>query len=431
MPASTHHAPDPQAACVAARPASETLLRAGLCALFAFAVIKAASADMTWDEAWTYLFYGRSWRGFLALDYANDHPLNSLLVWGSTRLFGNSELIIRLPNLAAFALYLTATARMLAAVRVKVLAGALCLLNPYLFDYFALARGYGLSTALVQAALVAGLFGAVQRLRAMLLGAFLATLSIFSTVLVFYALLAACVLVPALRSARAWTGLRNGPLRPGWVVLFAALGAIPCAGLLWVAREGQPVYASADNYFNAVVRGIAAMYVAPAWSALAAIAALLVIAVLLAAATRHLRERSAMLLAAAAMCFAAIFLAGQVMAKPLPTGRVLLPFLPLLNLALISAADDLVRGGPALARRAAAAAGSLLATALLALFLGRLHFQRYADWPEDYRLQARTVRALASRGCFPADVAARFGHVYYLDRWFPPGARPADTPCGP
>ncbi len=68
---------------------------------------------------------------------------------------------------------------------------------------------------------------------------------------------------------------------------------------------------------------------------------------------------------------------------------------------------------------------------LAAVFLQRLHFQRYADWPEDAGLQARLVRALAHGGCLPPDVWDRYGHVYYLDRWFGAAHMPPDIRCQP
>ena len=232
------------------------LLKPALCLVFAVIVIKAASADLTWDEAWTYLHYGRTPLGFTQLDLANDHPLNSILVWASTWLFGNSEFIIRIPNVLAGGLYLAATARLVRGARLKVLAFAICVLQPYLIDYFSLARGYGLAVALVQCGLVAGFFADAGRQRlATMLGCWaLASFAIFSTVVALYALIGAH-LVDAWRHRRETGGAVSG-LRIS--LAFGALGLLPVAGLLWVSRDGLPLVGSSVGFFDAVPRAVAA-----------------------------------------------------------------------------------------------------------------------------------------------------------------------------
>ncbi len=416
------------------RAADQRILAAALCVLFACIVIKAASADMTWDEAWTYLFYGRTPLGFLRLDYANDHPLNSILVWAATRAFGNSELAIRLPNVLAGGVYLLATARLLRAVRLKLLAAAICLLQPALFDYFALARGYGIAAALLQVGLVAGFFapdvpapGGRRRSLVLLACCLLASLTISATVVVLYAAIASHLAL----SLRA--RLRDGAPIAGLVpsALFAVLGLVPVAALLWVSREGLPLYGGRSGFFDAIPRSLAGMYAAEAWATPVAVLGLLAVAALLVAGRRRFAARTGTLLLTCLFALAAIWLSARVLHKPLPTGRVLVPFVPLFNLTLIAMAEDIGAGLSGPRRRLASGASLALAVVLAAVFLQRLHFQRYADWPEDAGLQARLVRALAHGGCLPPDVWDRYGHVYYLDRWFGAAHMPPDIRCQP
>ena len=238
------------------------ILRALLLLVFAFVVIKAASSDLTWDELWSYLFYGRTPLGFTRLDYANDHPLNSILIWAATRMFGNSEFIIRIPNVLAGGLYLYSTAKLIGAVRCKLLAFALCALQPYLMDYFALARGYGIAASLVQFGLVAHFFGPRPRPALMLVSCLLASLTVFSTLVMLYALLGSLVIMAIVaRSAaaaprfstaaavarrcdgtRELGGGRGGHSVAVLTVVFGMLGLVPVAGLLRVSREGLPLY---------------------------------------------------------------------------------------------------------------------------------------------------------------------------------------------
>ena len=410
-------------------PATPAILRWALGLVFAGVVIKAASSDLTWDEAWTYLFYGRAPLGFVRLDYANDHPLNSVLIWASTRMFGNSEFIIRTPNVLAGGLYLYSSAKLIGAVRGKLLAFALCVLQPYLLDYFALARGYGIAAALVQFGLVAHFFGTRPRPRLMLGACLLASLTVFSTVVALYALLGSLALTAVIAPRGDSVG-RHGPHVAALTVLFGLLGLIPVGGLLRVSREGLPLYGSTAGFFDAIVRGIARMYVPNDWSTAAALVLVLGVIALLLGDARSMSARAGTLTLASAGALGATWLAARVGGKPLPTGRLLLPFLPLWNLSAIAMAEDIRAAPGRLRSRVIGGAGALLCIALGAVFLHRLHFQRYADWPQDYRLQNRLAQAIAGGGhCLPPDVWERYGHVYYLDRWFPPDRRPPDVQC--
>ncbi|MCD6596540.1 MAG: hypothetical protein J7L04_02560, partial [Bacteroidales bacterium] len=79
--------------------------------------------------------------------FTNNHILNTLLMklfeWG----FGASEFVLRLPNLLAFILYLGSSFMLIRKGGQKLMIAFFMLLtfNPYLLDFFGLARGYGLS----------------------------------------------------------------------------------------------------------------------------------------------------------------------------------------------------------------------------------------------------------------------------------------------
>ena len=172
------------------------------------------------------------------------------------------------------------------------------------------------------------------------------------------------------------------------------------------------------------------MYVPDAWSTATALAILLGLAVLLVGGFRCFGRRAATLLLASAGALGATWLSARVLGKPLPTGRLLLPAVPLWNLTVVAMAEDVRLAGSRLGRLVMEGAGPALCVVLGLIFLHKLHFQRYSDWPEDYRLQNRLAQALAGRrDCLPADVWERYGHVYYLDRWFPPDRRPPDVRC--
>ena len=87
--------------------------------------------------------------------YANNHILNTLLIKVFEIMFGNSELALRLPNILSHIVYLVFTFKLFGRysnnffIPFFILANA----NPYLIDFFSLARGYGLAIGLMSAGL--------------------------------------------------------------------------------------------------------------------------------------------------------------------------------------------------------------------------------------------------------------------------------------
>lgn len=102
----------------------------------------------------TYIMFDLT--GVSSLRIANTHYLNSLLMAGCMKVFGYSEFSLRLPNLIALFFFILFTYRITRFIDNKVLSWCFFLLlnlNPFLLDFFSLARGYGLSIALMVASL--------------------------------------------------------------------------------------------------------------------------------------------------------------------------------------------------------------------------------------------------------------------------------------
>ena len=124
-----------------------------------FEVTKAARAAITIDEVATYLGYISS--NVLAVfnfgASANNHFLNTLLAKFFTVLGGNHEWVLRIPNLLGYAIYLLFSFLLLDRFiknKFIVVCGYLLLnANPYVLDFFALCRGYGLSIGFLMPAL--------------------------------------------------------------------------------------------------------------------------------------------------------------------------------------------------------------------------------------------------------------------------------------
>jgi hypothetical protein len=125
--------------------------------LFIYTALRAYILSFTFDESSTYLIYVR--RGFVNFKTCvdgdtNNHLLNTWLMELSIKVFGTSEFTLRLPNIFAHLIYLIYSAKLVRNLSSKgLIIGAFLILNlnPFLLDFFSLARGYGLSIGFMMA----------------------------------------------------------------------------------------------------------------------------------------------------------------------------------------------------------------------------------------------------------------------------------------
>lgn len=122
--------------------------------LFAFSYIlyRAFSLDITYDEAWSIdIYIPLQYAELLNYDYpnANNHLLNSLLIKYFFSFGNESDFIARLPNVLAGIVYILFAYKIAQDFfsKNKFFLFVLLLFNPFLLDFFSLARGYGLSFA--------------------------------------------------------------------------------------------------------------------------------------------------------------------------------------------------------------------------------------------------------------------------------------------
>lgn len=132
-------------------------------AVLAFAVYRADRASFTHDESYTYLHYPhQSLRDILTHQqaYTNNHLLSTLGMKCTERLFGTSELTLRLPTLLFFVIYLVYAALLLRRLSPWIAVAGFILLctDRDLIELFTLARGYGISFG----AMLMALFHLVQ-----------------------------------------------------------------------------------------------------------------------------------------------------------------------------------------------------------------------------------------------------------------------------
>ena len=155
---------------------------------------RAFLVPLTYDEAAAYYLYIDNDLGALFdFDNAGNHLLNTLLTRLSVMAFGASPIALRLPNVLAGVLYLAVVVAFVRRVPLPAIgfAGSVLLAtNPYLIDFFALGRGYGLAVALLLAAVFALLRHA---LALSLVLAALAVAANFSTLPAFLAIVLSVV----------------------------------------------------------------------------------------------------------------------------------------------------------------------------------------------------------------------------------------------
>ena len=123
--------------------------------LFVYTFLKAYLIPFTWDEIYTYEHYVKQGFTFYA-NYTyrdgNNHLLNTWLMKLFSKIFGDKEFFMRLPNLLAFPFFLFYSGKLALKLSNKFLvipSFLILVLNPYLTDYFSVARGYGLSMSLM------------------------------------------------------------------------------------------------------------------------------------------------------------------------------------------------------------------------------------------------------------------------------------------
>lgn len=113
---------------------------------------------MRYDEAFTFLEYGKSSIGYISMNYSypNNHILHSIILRIFTILFGDQLWIIRLPAFIGGVLALVFTffvGRKWFGLKAGILGVALVVFSEMLIDYSVNARGYALQTALFLAVL--------------------------------------------------------------------------------------------------------------------------------------------------------------------------------------------------------------------------------------------------------------------------------------
>lgn len=436
-----------------AKPAPKWLLPAllaGAALLLAYTTGRALAVALTFDEAWTLTGYARTpWADILGFKYvtANNHLANSLLVKASTGLLGDSPFAIRLPNLLAHVAYLgfsIAISRRLGHPFWAILGFLFLNVHPYLLDFFALGRGYGLGLAMALGALhhmlsyrerallrhaawnalFAGL-GVVCNLSALHL--FVANAGLMGLLALSHARAAGVPLWPSVQRV----GLHIGPLLLVAVLLYLGLAG-PVRALV---AANELYYGGTSGFWSDTVFSLchATLYKVDYWRhdvaalqgfCLAALVGMFV-AFCIEASERREDLRGSMglvpLLLMGCVAFT-VTLQHYLLGSPFLIYRTALFLLPLFGLGLVCllrylAQHFAMRGG-------VAAGGAFLGICLLANGVAAANWTHASEWPADAdtpRMLAdleRDRKALGHEGTLRLAVSWELRPVvnYYLER---------------
>ena len=209
--------------------------------LLCYTGYRSFALSMTHDESNTYMWFNEIsvWSCFFSKDCwpnANNHLLNTFLYQISIAIFGHHTWSIRLPNVLGHLLFLVYSIQLIKLYK-PVLPIALASFfiingNPYLLDFFSLARGYGLSVSMAMISIFYLLrFEQSKQINAVFVGFFFGMLAVMANFVAFNFWMGICVafsimlLVLKLNDAISWKRLFSIISIPlvGSAILIAAL----------------------------------------------------------------------------------------------------------------------------------------------------------------------------------------------------------------
>lgn len=215
--------------------------------LVAYIALRAYLVPLIFDEAITFYIYIQNgeFLPFVGHLDANNHLLNSFLGYISYSIFGFSKLAIRLPNVLSSVLFVWGVGRIAKQLDSIWLRWAVILSLfsiPFLIEFFAMARGYGLSMGL----LIFGLSYTTQR--------FSTKNILLSTLLISAATLANLTFIPLLLLTLFWwfVQLIQRPFQSvckAWISLLV-VGFIPvlfCVFYSFVLKDAGALYLGGDK----------------------------------------------------------------------------------------------------------------------------------------------------------------------------------------
>lgn len=295
-------------------------------------VFNAFGFGLTYDEAYTYLNLGRisdAYKIFL-FRIANNHVLNSLLITVSTLFFPFNEFAIRLPSLLFGLLYLFLSISVSKTFRNRFIVFGLLVSSYFLLSFFSLGRGYGMSACLVLAALY--VYQSRERFKNYYL--WIAYLFILGFYANFVAIAPLAGMLIYLFVFEFKLRLPSVPKKHYYLI--GGLLAFGLWGFFLVTKSGNPIYGAYDTSFSEAIGGSFlkefSRFLNPSSQFLSALTmGFSILTIGLFIFFKHRVKFSMITL----ITFLLVLIMAKIGDRPLPTGRVLLPFWPLVVLSIM------------------------------------------------------------------------------------------------
>lgn len=375
--------------------------------VWSIALLRARTACLTYDEAYSYCSYIHplqltklsSIKAVFTDCFANNHILNTVLCNLAVKLSGRywNDFVIRIPVLIFFGIYLSMVIVMYQRKKIGCIAATFLIWNYYMNEFFGLARGYGLAAAMVMAALVMYQLwcdSACQKFRYLSLFLFFMTLGVVANtiVLLIFAAFIPYIGYQLLRSKKLFR--YAGCQCFVWIPLLL-INILMLRYHLMVTGGDKPLYIGEGIWKN-VCAGYAGFLFTneTAVQAAAVIASMLAIAGMVLFVVNRRCGQSCYLFPG--LCYFVILLVLQFLVRlGIPRGRELLPSYPVIVLLLAECIREIgaffKKRIPS--ERAAAyhtvsgALGVLFGTVFIVLFLFRIDLESYSEWRDekDYR----------------------------------------------
>lgn len=391
--------------------------------IFVIVLIRAATTEVTWDEAFTYVNYVRKFdfsRQFIEVykNFANNHILNTLLIL----LFDNicnipyNELIIRLPNIIMFIFYLIGCFLFSRNNKHKYLLFTGLAANYYVTEFFGLARGYGLATGFIiwmlyfvkKAAdndyndkniLISCLFG--------ILACYANTVSIFalgSIGLLYF--------IQLYKRKRIFDFLKHNILP---IILSVILFVYIVLFHFLVTGNGKPLFGEA-TLIEFLSRSFMWMFIQN--RIINIISSVIILAVIIISAIVFRKKLIEKPFFSALILFLLFLISVPiVLNKPFLIERCLIPFWPLVYIGLIENYELIETKIPQLINKVLALVIILL---LLLSFGVKINLKQTRDWYNNYRVRSAMYKALYEKRRFKQsekdDYCQYYGCVFYKEK---------------
>jgi hypothetical protein len=228
-------------------------------ALLAANIVRILNVPITHDEGFTFIEYTlHSKEDIVTMAYpsANNHFLNTLLTKFFCSFFGYGIFAIRLTNLLAHATFLYFSANICSKLfRDNWIFSIGCFmllnLNPFIFEFWGLCRGYGLSLAFMAGSVFYLLsYFETRRTRILLLSLLLSIGAIYSNLALLNFHLGLCATIFMFHAAQWKTIKVKGHLYAATgLVIIGAIIYMLIAGPVIKLREAQQLYYGGNSGF--------------------------------------------------------------------------------------------------------------------------------------------------------------------------------------